>query len=82
MVKYVIVGTDTHLSFKKICLASQYINQNGAKLLGTNIDRTDGKGRQRPSGGSCAKIIETASGTQDVQIIGKPDILGFNLIRE
>ena len=45
MVKYVIVGTDTHLSFKKICTASQYINKNGAKLLGTNIDRTDGKGR-------------------------------------
>jgi hypothetical protein len=41
--------------------ASQYINQNGAILIGTNIDRNDGKLRLRPSGGSLSKLIEVGS---------------------
>lgn len=48
----VIVGTDFKLSSNKMALASLYINQNNAELIGTNIDRNDGFDRLRPSGGS------------------------------
>ena len=61
-VKSVIVGTDFNLNFKKMAMAVQYINENGAELIGTNIDRNDGKDRLRPSGGSLAKLIEVAAG--------------------
>ena len=60
-VKAVIVGTDFNLSMKKMALASLYIN-NGAELIGTNIDRNDGKDRLRPSGGSLTKLVEVAAG--------------------
>ena len=53
----VIVGTDFRLSSNKMSLASHYINQNNADLIGTNIDRNDGKDRLRPSGGSLTKLI-------------------------
>lgn len=58
----VIVGTDFQLCSRKQALASLYINQNNADLIGTNIDRTDGKDRLRPSGGSLVKLIEVGSG--------------------
>jgi len=45
-----------------MALASLYINQNDAELIGTNIDRNDGKDRLRPSGGALVKLIATASG--------------------
>lgn len=61
-VKSVVVGTDFNLNFKKISLAAQYINVNGAQLIGTNIDRNDGKDRLRPSGGSLVRLIEAAAG--------------------
>ncbi len=35
---------------------------NGADLIGTNIDRNDGKDRLRPSGGAIAKMVQVASG--------------------
>ena len=53
----VIVGTDFRLSNNKMSLASHYINSNDADLIGTNIDRNDGKFRLRPSGGSLTKLI-------------------------
>lgn len=71
----VIVGTDFALSSNKMALASLYINQNGAELIGTNIDRNDGKDRLRPSGGSLVKLIEMASGVSEPpRIMGKPDV--------
>ena len=45
----------------KMALASLYIN-NGAELIGTNIDRNDGKVRLRPSGGSLTRLVEMGSG--------------------
>ena len=60
-VKAVIVGTDFNMSMHKIAQASLYIN-NGAELIGTNIDRNDGKDRLRPSGGALTKLVEVASG--------------------
>ena len=58
----VIVGTDFRLSSNKIASASQFINLNNAELIGTNIDRNDGKDRLRPSGGCLTKMIQVASG--------------------
>ena len=55
------MGTDFRLNMRKMALASLYIN-NGAELIGTNIDRNDGKGRLRPSGGSLTKLVEIGSG--------------------
>ena len=60
-VRAVVVGTDFRLNMRKMALASLYVN-NGAELLGTNIDRNDGKDRLRPSGGSLTKLIEVGSG--------------------
>ena len=60
------------MNFKKIALAAQYINVNGAELIGTNIDRNDGKDRLRPSGGAIVRLIEAAAG-MGKYYRGKPD---------
>ena len=79
----VIVGTDFKLSQKKMCMASLYINLNNAELIGTNIDRNDGKDRLRPSGGSLVKLIEVLSGVdKKPKIMGKPDTFAFDLLRQ
>ena len=79
----VIVGTDFKLSQKKMCMASLYINRNNAELIGTNIDRNDGRDRLRPSGGALVKLIEVGSGMKNKPtIMGKPDIFGFELMRK
>ena len=78
----VIVGTDFQLSSKKINLASLYINELGAELIGTNIDRNDGLDRLRPSGGALAKLVEMASGSVKAKIMGKPDVMCFDVLRE
>ena len=56
----VIVGTDYNLTMRKMCEASTYLTSNSdyIEFLGTNVDRTDGKDRLRPSGGSLVKLIE------------------------
>lgn len=77
-----IVGTDFNLTSEKMCMASMYVNENGAELIGTNIDRTDGKDRLRPSGGSLAKLIQAGSGAPNMTVIGKPDTFGFDLLRK
>lgn len=76
----VIVGTDYNLSMLKICEAANYITKNGAELIGTNVDRTDGKDRLRPSGGSLIKIVQAAAGNPPLTVIGKPDTFCFNLL--
>ena len=79
----VIVGTDFKLSASKMALASLYIDLNEAELIGTNIDRNDGFDRLRPSGGSLVKLIEQAVGaSKPAKIMGKPDIMCFDLLRE
>jgi len=78
----VIVGTDYNLNFRQLTEASNYITQNGAELIGTNVDRTDGKDRLRPSGGSLIKMVQTAAGNPPVTIVGKPDIYCFDLLRK
>jgi len=79
----VIVGTDYHLDFRKMCEASMYITENGAELVGMNADRNDGKDRLRPSGGSLIKMIQSITKTDEesIQIIGKPNPFAFELIK-
>ena len=79
----VIVGTDFQLCSRKQALVCLYINQNNAELIGTNIDRTDGKDRLRPSGGSLVKLIEIGSGYEKPsRILGKPNGICFDLLRK
>jgi ribonucleotide monophosphatase NagD (HAD superfamily) len=79
----VIVGTDFRLSSNKLALASLYVSQNGADLIGTFIDRNDGFDRLRPSGGSVVKLVEKAVGaTKPAIIMGKPNTMCFDLLRE
>ena len=79
----VIVGTDFKLSAEKMALASLYVNKNKAELIGTNIDRNDGFDRLRPSGGSLVKLVEEAVGaSKPARIMGKPDIMCFDMLRE
>ena len=78
----VIVGTDFKLSANKMALASLYVNQNDAELIGTNIDRNDGFDRLRPSGGSLVKLVEEAVGAKKpARIMGKPDTMCFDMLR-
>lgn len=77
----VVVGTDFKLSARKMALASLYIN-NGALLVGTNIDRNDGKDRLRPSGGSLVKLIEVGSDAPTPKVMGKPDTLCFEILKQ
>jgi ribonucleotide monophosphatase NagD (HAD superfamily) len=78
----VIVGTDFRLSSHKMSLASLYITENNAQLIGTNIDRNDGLHRLRPSGGALAKLIELASDSKAAKIMGKPDVMCFDILKE
>jgi len=78
----VIVGTDYNLSFRQITEAANYIKLNNAELIGTNVDRTDGKDRLRPSGGSIIKIVQNAAGNPPVTVVGKPDTYCFDLLRK
>lgn len=59
-----------------------YITENDAELIGTNVDRTDGKDRLRPSGGSLVKLVQAAAGNVPVTVMGKPDTFGFDLLRQ
>lgn len=80
----VLVGTDYHLNFRNLCEASMYLSQNQAEFVALNMDRSDGKERLRPSGGSLIKVIQSVSQTDlsDIQVIGKPNRWGFDLIRQ
>lgn len=53
----VVVGTDYYLNHRNMCEASLYITENNAKVIGMNVDRSDGKDRLRPSGGSLIKLV-------------------------
>jgi ribonucleotide monophosphatase NagD (HAD superfamily) len=61
-VKAVVVGIDMSFSYKRLCIASLYV-QAGCKLIASNKDRntTNRKGDYHPGGGCIVKAIETAS---------------------
>lgn len=78
----VVVGTDYFLNHRNMCEASLYITQNQANIIGMNVDRIDGKDRLRPSGGSIIKMVQSFSGSDDIQIVGKPNEFAFEVIRQ
>jgi len=61
-VKAVLVGIDFNFSYRRLCIASLYV-QAGCKLIASNKDRntTNRKGDYHPGGGCIVKAIETAS---------------------
>ena len=62
LVKAVLVGIDFNFSYRRLCIASLYV-QAGCKLIASNKDRntTNRKGDYHPGGGCIVKAIETAS---------------------
>ena len=78
----VVGGLDYDFTYRKLCIASLYVTENNATLIGSNPDRNSGSNRRRiPCGGCVIKAIETASGVK-AQIMGKPFTYIFDLIRK
>lgn len=69
--KYVIVGMDTDMTYKKIKTACRAI-RNGAIFISTNADAVlPSAGELLPGNGSQCKMIEVATGQKPIYI-GKP----------
>ena len=68
----VVVGWDKSFSFRKLCLASLYL-QRGRRLIATNPDTgiKAGNGTTMPGNG-CALAAIQASSTAVAEVIGKP----------
>lgn len=78
-VKAVVVGIDFKFSYRKLSIASLYI-QFGAQFICSNKDRNSGSGDRLPPGaGAIVKAIETASGKQAI-VMGKPSTFAYELI--
>lgn len=78
----VAAGVDFKLTYRKICIASLYLQVNDAKFVCTNPDRYSGKNNRFPAGaGTVIRAIETASGRK-AEVMGKPSQSMFNMIRE
>jgi len=78
----VVCGINFTMSYRKVAIATMYVNENKAKLIGSNPDRNSGnEHRVIPAGGSCIKVIESATGVNAV-FVGKPETHMFNLVRE
>jgi phosphoglycolate/pyridoxal phosphate phosphatase family enzyme len=70
-VKAVVVGMDTSFSYRKMAIASLYL-QNGRKFIATNPDSADRvPGGFYPEVGSLVAAIEMASGVKPT-VCGKP----------
>lgn len=75
--KYVIVGMDTDLTYKKICIATNAIRK-GAEFIGTNSDHVLPSGdKLLPGNGSQCAMIAVAS-DQKTFFIGKPSAVIVN----
>ena len=80
-VKAVVVGIDFKFTYRKLCVASLYIQQ-GCKFIASNKDRNTGHGdRLPPGGGTIVKSIETATGVEAITM-GKPSKYAFDLIKK
>jgi HAD superfamily hydrolase (TIGR01450 family) len=79
-VKAVVVGIDYNFTYRKLCIASLYI-QNGCSFIASNKDRNSGTGDMLvPGGGTIVKALETASGVAAL-VMGKPSKYAMELIR-
>ena len=78
----VVCGINFTMNYRKVAIASMYITEQKAKLVGTNPDRNSGnEHRTIPGGGSCIRVIESATGVQ-AEIMGKPETHLFKQIIE
>lgn len=83
-VKAVVVGMNYTFSYRKLCMASLYMELNNAKFIQTNPDKyfaTRVNGRKFPAGGSIVKAIE-ASTLETPILIGKPNPYMFEILRK
>ena len=74
-VEAVVVGANMSFTYKKLCIATLYLQVNNAKLIATNRDRnvaTPMKKRMMPAGGSMVRAIEASGGYAPITM-GKPD---------
>ena len=79
-VQAVVVGIDFSFNYRKLAIASLYI-QSGAEFIASNKDRNTGTGdRFIPGCGAIVKAIEVASGVE-AKVMGKPSTYGFELIK-
>jgi NagD protein len=68
----VVVGLDPDLSYRKLCLAHQAV-QDGARLVATNADPNypTRDGRTAPGAGSVVAAVERSTGVT-AEVVGKP----------
>lgn len=79
-VKAVVVGIDFSFTYRKLCIASLYL-QNGCTFIASNKDRNSGTGNTLvPGGGSIVTALETASGVKAL-VMGKPSKFVMEMIR-
>ena len=71
----VVVGTDTHLNFRKLCVANVLLQMNPeALLVATNMDNYDLVGAQArhiPANGSTIKYLEYTSNRNAANTVPK-----------
>ena len=76
----VVVGYDMNLNYRKISIATLYM-QNGAKFIAWNDDMFDMvQGRPIPTTGVSLKVLEYTTGLKPF-VWGKPNPLVFELVR-
>lgn len=82
-IDFVIVGLDRSLTYEKINTAQKYILDYGAKFYATNSDATlPTKQELLPGAGVMVKAVEIATGQKPLEIFGKPQTTGIELILE
>ena len=80
----VIAGINYSFSYRKLCMASLYIQLNEANFIATNGDRyltTQVKDRHMPAGGSIVTSISYSTQTKPL-LIGKPHTMIFDTLRK
>lgn len=82
-IDFVVVGLDRHLTYEKVSIAQKCILNYGAKFYATNSDATlPTKQGILPGAGVMVKAVEIATGHKPLDIFGKPQITGIELILE
>jgi len=80
-VKYVVVGMDRKLNFRKLCFAYQAI-LNGAEFIATNTDLTYPlEDKTIPASGAIVKALEVSTKKPPLNL-GKPEIFGLKIVLE
>jgi len=78
-VRYVVVGMDRKLNFRKLCLAYQAIIK-GAEFIATNTDTTYPlEGKTIPASGAIVKALEVSTKKTPI-VLGKPYTFGIKTL--